>query len=207
MCAFFPIPHLTALTRTQWKSSTLLFFPSLVITQFAARLPMTITPEAVSTNYLHLPSHPCHPPFVLSSFKGSVFIKQAIWRQNWCNSNTLTIVPLTHIPFLTCFLAKRWAEQERDTVFFWYKAQPGKLTVRDDLQDRELSVQDKALGWLGGNAARLTCGKVHDSHGAVSFVNVLPSCSFGPERVYTQISGIHFNINLESKKITTFCSC
>lgn len=70
----------------------------------------------------------------------------------------------------------------------------------------KLSLQNTDLECLEvPTTARLTCGKMYNPHSAISFVDMLPSCSFGPECVYTQIFGIHFNINLESKKNTTFC--
>lgn len=51
------------------------------------------------------------------------------------------------------------------------------------------------------NTDRLTRRKVHNPHSTIRFVNMLPSCSFGPECIYTQIFWVHFNLYLGSEKI------
>lgn len=148
---------------------------------------MAITPESISTNYLHFPPH---PPFILSSFKDSVFIKH--------NSSMLVIVLLLKFLFPHAALLV----DDRTKRGYWLL---GRWHNPADLQSHKLSFQNAECLELP-TTARLTCGKMYNPHSTVSFVDVLPSCSFGPECVYTQIFGIHFNINLKSKKTTVFCS-
>lgn len=112
-------------------------------------------------------------------------------------------VPLVQSSFLTLPGYKRG--RTRRGYFSFLGIRPS--LARDNLQDHKLPFQDRNSMWLKvQSTARVTCRKVHNPHSTVSFVNMLPSCSFGSERIYTQIFGIHFNINLEAKKIATSCS-
>lgn len=55
-------------------------------------------------------------------------------------------------------------------------------------------------GWRHGSQRdALTRGDVDEPDGAVGRVHVLPPCSSGPKRVYSQVLGVHFHVYLEPK--------
>lgn len=132
-------------------------------------------------------------------------LSKTVYSRNTPSEDKIGIitVPLVHSLFHKLPGYKR--DRTRKGYFSFFGIRPGP--ARDNLQDHTLPFQDTDSVWLKvQSTASLTRRKVHNPYSTISFVNVLPSCSSGSECIYTQIFGIHFNINLKSKKITTSCS-